>query len=448
MKIFRVLLLLLFIKVNTYAQAVWDLKRCISYAMENNLQIKQAGVAALSSNYTYQTTKFNLLPSLNADASHAYNFGRGIDPTTNVYVSNRQIQSNSFSLSSSATLFNGGQRQYQRQVASLEWQASMQDLKKAQNDVSMNIAMAYLNVLYTKEQAEIASRQLELTGQQKKQTARLVEVGNMSELSLLDVDAQYANEEANLVGAQNGYTLAKLKLIQLLQLPMNMDITVDTMHFSFDQIKIPSTDANEVFEFARKTQPYIISQQIRLLEARKQTYVRRAAFYPSVNVFGSIRTSYSSAMMSYMPDPFHPTKISFNDQITQNYGKALGLSMSMPIFNGMQTHYAYQKARLGELNASYNLQAAELSLQQEITQAIANWKAALAKYESTQKYAVSMQAAFDANSKKLNAGIINTLEFNTAKNNLAKSQSELVNAKYDLMLKTKIVDFYLGRPLY
>jgi outer membrane protein len=120
----------------------------------------------------------------------------------------------------------------------------------------------------------------------------------------------------------------------------------------------------------------------------------------------------------------------------------------MPIFNGMQTNYAFQKARLGELNASYNLQSAELSLQQEVTQAIANWKAAVAKFESVQKYAASMQAAYEANTKKLNAGIINTLEFNTAKNNLAKSQSDLVSAKYDLLLKTKIVDFYLGRPLY
>jgi outer membrane protein len=448
MKIVRVLIIIGLFVQQVKAQAVWDLKRCISYAMENNLQIKQAGVAALTSNYTYQTTKYNMLPTLNADASHAYNFGRGIDPTTNIYVSNRQIQSNSFSLSSSATLFNGGQRQYQRQVASLEWQAAVQDLKKAQNDVAMNIAMAYLNVLYTKEQAEIAARQLDLTGQQKKQTTRLVEVGNVSELSLLDVEAQYANEESNLVGAQNNFTLAKLKLIQLLQLPMNMDIQVDTMHFSLDAIKIPSADPSEVFEFARKTQPYILSQQIRLLEARKQTYVRRAAFYPSINVFGSIRTSYSSAMMNYVPDPFHPTKINFTDQITQNYGKALGMSLSMPIFNGMQTHYSFQKARLGELNANYNLQSAELSLQQEVTQAIANWKAAVAKFESVQKYATSMQAAYDANSKKLNAGIINTLEFNTAKNNLAKSQSDLVSAKYDLLLKTKIVDFYLGRPLY
>jgi outer membrane protein len=430
------------------AQAVWDLKRCIAYAMENNLQIKQAGVAALSSNYSFQTAKYAILPSLNADASHSYNFGRGIDPTTNIYISDRQIQVNSFSVTSSAALFNGGQRQYQRQVASLEWQAALQDLKKAQNDVAMNIAMAYLNVLFTKEQAQIAARQLDLTGQQKKQTTRLVEVGNISELSLLDVEAQYANEESNLVGAQNNYVLAKLKLIQLLQLPMNMDIQVDTMQFSMEAVKIPSADPTEVFEFARKTQPYILSQQIRLLEARKQTYVRRASFYPSLNVFGSIRTSYSSAMMNYFPDPLHPTKISFSDQLNQNYGKAVGLSLSLPIFNGMQTHYAFQKARLGELNASYNLQSAELSLQQEVTQAIANWKAAVAKFESVQKYAASMQAAYDANAKKLNAGIINTLEFNTAKNNLAKSQSDLVSAKYDLLLKTKIVDFYLGRPLY
>lgn len=448
MKILRVLLVLALSSQQINAQTIWDLKRCISYAMENNLQIKQAGIAALNANYSYQTSKYSLLPSLNADASHTYNFGRGIDPTTNIYISNRQIQANSFSLSSSATLFNGGQKQYQRQVASLEWQASLQDLKKAQNDVSMNIAIAYLNVLFTQEQIQIAARQFELTKEQRIRTSRLVEVGNISELSLLDVDAQLANEESNLVGAQNNFTLAKLKLIQLLQLPMNMDLQVDTLHFSLDAVRIPSTDASEIFEFARKSQPYILSQQIRLLEASKQTYVRRAGFYPSLNVFGSIRTSYSSAMMDYTVDPFHPTKISFTDQITQNYGKALGLSMSVPIFNGMQTNYSFQKARLAELNASYNLQSAELSLQQEVTQAIANWKAALAKFESTQKYAISMQAAFDANSKKLNAGIINILEFNTAKNNLAKSQSELVNAKYDLMLKAKIVDFYLGRPLY
>ncbi|MEY2899567.1 MAG: hypothetical protein RL138_1620 [Bacteroidota bacterium] len=448
MKIVRVLIVLFLFGQQVNAQAVWDLKRCIAYAMENNLQIKQAGVAALSSNYSFQTAKYAILPSLNADASHSYNFGRGIDPTTNIYISDRQIQVNSFSVTSSAALFNGGQRQYQRQVASLEWQAALQDLKKAQNDVAMNIAMAYLNVLFTKEQAQIAARQLDLTGQQKKQTTRLVEVGNISELSLLDVEAQYANEESNLVGAQNNYVLAKLKLIQLLQLPMNMDIQVDTMQFSMEAVKIPSADPTEVFEFARKTQPYILSQQIRLLEARKQTYVRRASFYPSLNVFGSIRTSYSSAMMNYFPDPLHPTKISFSDQLNQNYGKAVGLSLSLPIFNGMQTHYAFQKARLGELNASYNLQSAELSLQQEVTQAIANWKAAVAKFESVQKYAASMQAAYDANAKKLNAGIINTLEFNTAKNNLAKSQSDLVSAKYDLLLKTKIVDFYLGRPLY
>ncbi len=429
------------------AQSIWSLRQCINYALENNIQIKQAGLNAQNAQLTYDESKYSFLPSANADLSHSYNFGRSVDPSTNIYVTNKQIQANSFSLTSSVTVFNGFQKQNQLAVNHLELEASMADLLKAKNDIAMNITSAYLNVLYTEEQLRAAKKQMETTVLQRQQTERLVAAGNLAELSLKDVDAQLANEELNIVNAANNQRMAILKLLQLLQLPTNYELDVDStvmQQFTADAF-VPTPEM--IYDYARTAQPVILAQQYRVAVAKRNVDLRKGSMLPTLSLFGSLRTNYSSAAYQLVA-PQQIEKISFNDQLSQNFGKAVGLSLSVPIFNGYQAKTNYKKSTLNLLYTKYTMELTENQLKQEIAQAYANRLAAEAKYKATIKYVESLQAAFEANTKKFNAGVINALEFNTAKNNLSKGQSDLINAKFDYYFKMKIIDFYMGRPLF
>jgi len=429
------------------SQIVWTLERCIKYALENNIQIKQSDLQVQSAKLSLAESKYAFLPNFNSDASHSYNFGRSVDPFTNTYVTNKDIQSSTVSLNSSVTVFNGFQKKNQLLVNELEWKASLFDLEKAKNDISINITSAYLNIMYTLEQVSNAKNQLTASQLQYQQTQKLVQAGNLAEISLKDADAQIANEELNVVIAVNNRQLALLKLLQLLQLPTNNEIQIDTTWASSFKVELYPPTTDMIYDAARYNQPGLMAQQFRLSIANKNLDIRRGALLPTLSLFGSLRTNYSNVAYQYVaPQQFE--RISFNNQLSQNFGKAFGVSLNIPIFNGYQASTAFKKSALNVLNTKYTLDQVENQLKQEVAQAATNRNAAEAKYKASQKYFEANEQAYNANSKKFNAGVITAMELNTAKNSLSKAQSDLISAKYDFYFKSKIIDFYMGRPLY
>ena len=436
----------------SYAQEVWTLEKCINYAKENNISIKQGKLNEQLSKMNLQQSKASLLPSLSGDGNYGISFGRAIDPTTNANINNKEAKTFSGSLSSSLPIYAGYQKQNAIKENLYNWQANQAELEKLQNDISIQVASAYLNVLYSREQLKVANNQLQLTAAQKERTEKLIQAGILPELNIKDIIAQQSNEELNRVTAQNNLELGKLKLLQLMQMDATRVIEIDTAIIT----QTPTRNAlltyypEYLFTTAQNTQPVIKLNELKLKAAKMGLEISKGGLMPSLSMFGSLGTNFYSAVATYRYDEkgqIIAEKIPFNSQINANFGKRIGVNLSIPIYSGLQSRTAVNRSMIQVKSAQYSLEQSIFQLRQEVYEAYANASAAAQKFEATQKSAEAMSDAFSANEKKFNAGVINTFDYTTAKNNLAKSQIELINAKYDFLFKLKILDFYKGRPL-
>jgi len=348
-------------------------------------------------------------------------------------------------------IFAGLTKQNQLKQNQLDMQASQFDAEKIKNDIALNIAAYFLSSLNAWEQLKIMQRQIEVTNLQIQQTERLIKAGSLAEISIKDVEATLANDKMNIVTAQNNYDLAILNLKRLMNIDVSQSLMIDT---TLQNLTIAEADLdfNRTYSLAYDLQPSIKSQQLKFKSAQQNIQYYKGTLYPTLSLFGSLRTSYSSAAKNIIGlDPngnFITEKIKFESQIDKNYGKSVGLDLSIPINNGFQARTSLRRSKLQAINSKLNLEISEKQLQQDIAQALLNVKAAAAKQEAAKALALAQESAFEANTKKYNAGVINYLDFNTSKNNLTKALSDLSNAKYDYVFKIKILDFYQGKSLY
>jgi outer membrane protein len=451
MKKIILLIFAIFLCQFTFAQSVWNLQKCVQYAIENNLQLKQSIVNTKLTQVNYNQAKLAFIPTLTGDVTQYFNFGRSLNVTSNSYESSKSVSSNTFSLNSSMPIFAGLTKQNQLKQNQLDMQASQFDAEKIKNDIALNIAAYFLSSLNAWEQLKIMQRQIEVTNLQIQQTERLIKAGSLAEISIKDVEATLANDKMNIVTAQNNYDLAILNLKRLMNIDVSQSLMIDT---TLQNLTIAEADLdfNRTYSLAYDLQPSIKSQQLKFKSAKQNIQYYKGTLYPTLSLFGSLRTSYSSAAKNIIGlDPngnFITEKIKFESQIDKNYGKSVGLDLSIPINNGFQARTALRRSKLQAINSKLNLEISEKQLQQDIAQALLNVKAAAAKQEAAKALALAQESAFEANTKKYNAGVINYLDFNTSKNNLTKALSDLSNAKYDYVFKIKILDFYQGKSLY
>jgi outer membrane protein len=449
----KIILLILLIGnlTQSKAQNIWNLQKCIQYAIENNLQLKQSVVNVQTAKINANQVKMSYLPSLSADATQYYSFGRVLNPTSNSYESSTSVGSNTFSVNSSLPIFAGLTKYSQLIQTKFDLQASHSEVEKTRNDIALNIAAYYLSVLNAKEQLKIMQQQKKITLIQKINTDKLIAAGSIAEISIKDVEATLANDELNIVSAQNNFDVGILHLKQLLNMDVNQYLMIDTTLPNLHNTDA-DLDFNRTYSLAFNLQPSIKYNYLKLQSAQQNIKYYQGAMAPTLSLFGSLRTSYSDAAKKIIgidaQGNFMTEKINFNDQISKNYGKSIGLDLSIPIYNAYQTRSALQRSKLQVITAKLNLEIAEKQLQQDIAQAILNVKAAAAKQEAAKALVIAQQSAFDANTKKYEAGVINYLDFNTSKNNLTKSLSESTNAQFDYLFKIKILDFYQGKPMY
>ncbi|PCJ82429.1 MAG: transporter [Flavobacteriales bacterium] len=461
-------ILLFFLWNVSNAQETWDLERCVTHALENNIQIKKTEISSKISKHTLLQSKTEALPNLNGFVNNNYNFGQTIDPFTNEFATER-VQSNAFSLNSSVTLFNGLQTWNTIKQNEYSFLASQKDIDKIKNDISLSVAANYLQVLFNEEQIEIASSQLRISEMQVERTQKLVYVGSLPKGSLLEIEAQKATEELNVVNAENALQMAYLDLKQLLELNASTDFKIEKPEMEIPtEPKILSTPG-QVYDAALGKMPQIKSAEYRLGSNEKQLAVAKGGRSPRLALSGSYGTGYSgnrkevvdTTGFSFIPlgatasgeEVFFPqyTTIteprSFGKQLDDNLNQSVGLSLSVPIFNGWAVQTNINKARLAIENAEYDLQLARNQLRKDIEQAYANAVAALKKHRATKKSLIALEESFKYTEQKFNVGMVNAVEYNDVKNKLAKAQSDLLQAKYDYVFKTKILDFYQGIPL-
>ena len=447
---------------------MWDLQRCISYALTNNISIQQSQLSEELSKDNLTQSKFSMLPSLNGSLSYGLNFGKNVDPTTNQFIT-ENIQTNSFSLSSGIKLFSGFKTLNEIKQASFDYMASKYGTQTTQNNVTLYVVNAYLQVLYSQESLQNAQDQLTLTQQQDNRTKLLHAAGTLAEGAVFDMAAQVANAELNVVSAQNTFDLARLNLSQLLNLDHLIDIVKPQLQLTPDML-LNQLSADSIYTMALKSQPQVQQSQYGLFSAMKGLSIAHSGMYPSLSAYGSLSTNYSNAVKLYtvtgtstvpigflldanhtpvytLSNQFSTTNKPFNDQFTDNVGQNVGLSLSIPIFNNWMVNTNIKRAQIGVMQAQLNLDQTKMQLQKDVQTAYTDAAAAAKRYSASMKNLDAVQKVFDYTQKKFDAGLISSLDFNTALNNKNKAETDLLQAKFDYILKLKVLDYYQGKPL-
>ncbi|MDH5366420.1 MAG: TolC family protein [Cyclobacteriaceae bacterium] len=483
----RILLLIIGIAISPFlfaqenSTADWSLKKCIDFALQNNLNVQRSIYNVESSNISYNQTRLNQLPNLNASTSTGFNWGRSIDPTSNQFITQR-IHSVSAGLSSSVTLFNGMRLKNTVQQNKLSFEASKSNLEKVKNDIIQNVVLFYVNVIFNKEIFENAKLQLASTEESVTVTQKRVDAGALPKSNLLDLLAQKSTNEVNVVNTENSYNLSLLQLKQLLQLPASTSFSIETPQVDVDNNIVLDISSEEIYNVSLSSMPEIKNADLNVESAEYGTRAAKGNLYPTLSLNAGIRTNYSDAadIDRFVPDGGTPTIFptpqigivgdgsntpvysieditvpsgelingyNFSDQFSDNISEFVSINLSIPIFNGYQARYGVQRALINKRQAEITSQEIRNTLRQSVERAYNDVLAAAKSYQASLKQVEAREEAFRVTQKRLENNAINNTEYQIAENTLFQAKSDLLRAKYDYIFKLKILDFYQGKPL-
>lgn len=418
------------------AQQAWSLRQCITYALEHNISIKQQENTVESNRISLNTSKNSRLPGLQASASQSMNFGRGLT-ADNTYA-NRNTMSTGFDLGTSVSLYTGGQMTHDIRQKEINLQAALVDLNRAKDDISMQIASTYLEVLYQKDMLAVAKNQLELAKLQESRLQALLQTGKIAETEVVEAHATVASDELQVTQAENQVQLALLNLSQLLELqtPEGLDVETPVIAQAQDVI-LPLPDV--IYAEANGIKPQVQAQVLRLKSAEESIEIAKAGKLPRVSLSGGLGTNY------YHTSGFPSNK--FASQLKDNLSKYIGLSVSVPIFNKYATRNQIKTAKLQYQTQQLQLEETRKGLYKEIQQAYYNALAAQKQCVSSEAAEKASQSAFELVSKKYENGKATNTEFQESKTRLLKAEADYLQAKYTFLFRTKILEFYRGVAL-
>lgn len=419
------------------SQEKWDLEKCISHAIENNLSIKQQEATKDQNDVELNTAKWSRLPNLSGSASHSFNFGRSLQ-ANNTYQS-LNTQNTSFGLNTSIPLFTGMQIPNNIALAKLNLKAAIEDLNKAKEDISIQVAQAYLQVLFNEELAGVAHAQVDLSQEMLMQKEEYFKNGKASETEWYEAKARVAQDQLSAVQADNNLKLALLDLSQLLELPspdnfgiISPDINLDKY---FDKISSPS----EIYNEAILSKPSIKAAQYRLEGAERSVKIAKSAYYPQLSFGAGINTNYYNVSGK--------VNNGFGVQLKDNFSQYLGFQLSIPLFNRFSTRNQVRSAKIRKITLNWQLEESKKTLYKEIQQAYYNAVGAESRFESSVTADKAAEASFNLMKEKYSEGKANATEYNESRTAWMKAVSEKIQAKYDYIFRTKILDFYRGVPL-
>lgn len=428
----NILIAMLLCSMVANAQERWSLEKCISHAIENNISIKQQQNAIERSEIELNTAKMNLLPSVNASASQSWSFGRGLT-MDNTYV-NRNTASTSFDISGNVTLFAGMQKINSIKARKLNLEAATADLQRVKEDMSINVAQAYLQTLYAAEMLQVAKRQVELSKNVLEQKQKMMQNGKASESDVAEARAAVSRDELSIVQAENDYNLALLDLSQLLELPSPENFVIEEPDTAAQLMAIATID--EVYADALRNKAIIKGDETRIVAAEKSVSIARGGHSPTLNLSGGVGTNY------YKTSGY--THESFGDQLDQNLSKYVALSLNIPIFNRFATRNEVRTARCQVENLNMQLNADKKALYKEVQQAYYNAVASESKYGSSLSAEESAQVAFNLVTKKFDNGKATQTEYDQSRTQWLKAVADRIQAKYEYIFRAKILEYYRG----
>jgi outer membrane protein len=451
--------------------AEWSLERCVAYAIDHNISIKQNELNKELSRYTLKQSQYSQLPTFSANSSYGRSFGRSINPATNQFV---DAGYNFLNASGNANLLVFGWMQVRNTIERNKFalQAAIADLDQLRDNVSLNVANGFLAALLAKEQVTVSSNQVAVSKAQLTQTRAFAEAGRLPELNVAQLESQLASDSANLISSIANYNAALLDLKTLLNLDFSVPFNIQVPDVEVSDILSLSAQQPEgIYQSARQHLGSIRSSQLRVKAAEKGLAASKGNLYPQLSggyqlgtTFASNYKSYqmTNRVLAYSPlivdtasqstiyTPNYETLTSdvpFGTQLANNYRQSVFVNLSIPILNSWQAQYGVRQARINLATEQLNEYNAELTLKQSVYKAHNNAVNAVQKYNAAKRAHEAAKRALDFATKRYDLGLTSTVDLLVTQNSALAAASNLVSAKYDLIFKLKVVDYYLGKPL-
>ncbi|HTQ64582.1 MAG TPA: TolC family protein [Puia sp.] len=458
------------------AQGKWDLKRCVEYAINNNLSVKQADIDARFAKLTYEQSKASQFGQANFSTQLGLNFGRSIDPTTNLFTTSQNVYQG-IGLQAGANLFNWFSTRRLIESNKLYYDAYTTRIDKIRSDVTLNVAAAYLTALLAREQMNLANTKLLLTRQQLENTKKLVAAGSVPELNAAELEAQFATDTASLISARQTFDTDVLGLKIFLSMDPAVEFELDTPAVESIPLEpISELQPDIVYSMASTSFPQQKMNDLLIRSAEKSVQAIKGQLYPTLSVYGSLGNNFSNelrktvttpgpdqvtqlyadnsgtqypvytptASSSHVKQPFGDIWNGYWTQLDNNFRQQIGFQLSIPIFNGNLTRTNYEKAKLNVKTANVTKENDQLTLKQNIYNAYYNAVASMEKFEANKKAVSTAERSFDLAGKRYNIGLLNTIDYLTNQNNLFTAKINQLYAQYDYVFRMKVLEYYRG----
>ena len=409
----------------------WTLDQCIEYAIENNIQVRQSDLNAQNNDVELNKAVSNRLPGVSASASQGWSFGRSIT-ADNTYA-NTNTASTSFSIGADMTLFAGGRINGNIKMAELSLEAAKSDLERIKDDIRVQVAQAFIQIVYNRSILDVARNQVTIDSMQVERLTALAAIGKASSAEVASQNATLAQSRLSVTQAQNNLSLSILTLTQLLELPSPDGF--DIVQPETDNLELSIPDSPEaIYAQALDIKPAVKSEEIRLEQAGKNIQVAKSGYLPSLSLSASAGTNYYSSS--------NLKSDAFGTQIKNNFGPHIGLNLNIPIFSRNSNRNNVRSAKLGQMNQQMQLDNVKKTLYKEIQQAYYNAVASKSRYESSEIVQTSAQESFDLVQAKYEGGKASITEFNESKNRLVSAQADLLKYRYEYLFNTALLEFY------
>lgn len=412
-----------------------DLQTAVTVALENNLTLKRSELNQQSNEATLLQNQGARYPSLTAGGSTNFNWGRSINPATNLFETQR-IGNINLNASSNATVFNAGRINNTVKQTKTILEQGYYNIEATKNTITLNVINFYVNVVFNQEQVKIAENQLKTTQDQLERTTKLVNAGSLPYSDQLDLQSQLATNNVDLINAKATLNGSLLNLAQALQVPYTADFEIEKPELSVDDTFMVSESSASIFQTALATMPEIKAAALGVESAAYGVNIAKAGYYPSITLFGNLGTNYVD---------LYDAK--FSEQVDVNFSQAAGLQLSIPIFSRMNNKANVQRANVQKRLAEVTELEAKNQLRQDIETAYTNALASEQSYQASLTRIESLEESFRIAQQRFDLGAINSVDFQVAQNNLFSAQSQLVYDKYTYIFRVKVLDFYLGNPI-
>jgi outer membrane protein len=450
-------------------QHTYSLQQCVDIAIQNNPDVKNAEFKMQSNNVSVQQAKANAYPGLSGNITHGINQGRSINPYTNSYL-DQQINTAQYSLNAGVVLWNGASIKNNIKQNNLNYEAGKKDVEQTKNDLTINVILAYLQVLSYRDQLQLAVQQAAVTKKQVERLDLLNKDGAIAPSTLYDQKGQLGNDELNIISSKNALETAKITLVQFMNIPYASDMQLEKINK--DVLIKYNVTIDEIYKQASQQLALVKAAELRNKSAAVSVAVAKGQLLPTLSLNGSLGTNYSNAATtlqylntSYIAtsdyvlinnvktnvyasqDNYNNEKIPYGSQWKNNLNSYVGIGLQIPLFNAAKLRSQVKLAKISEQQSNIQFQTITIHLRQSIEQAYINMNTAYERFQMLDQQVKDYTESFRAATIKFEAGAITSVDYIIAKNNVDRANTNLIASKYDYILKTKILDYYMGKSL-